>query len=82
MTAPVPVDVRQPSFAGAGACERTDPHDHDDPRLPEYFHEWLRGRRRQAPELRSWKSQQALEYPAGSSAGLNGRRSDREDEAA
>ena len=65
------------------SCERTDPHEHDDPRLPEYFHEWLRGERRHAPPMRSWQSQRNLEYPSGSSAGLNARRADgREDEAA
>lgn len=61
-------------------CERVDRHDHDDPRLPEYFHEWLRGERREAPALRSWQSQRPLEFPSGSSAGLNARRAD--DEAA
>lgn len=62
-------------------CERVDRHDHDDQRLPEYFHAWLRGDRKQAPELRSWQSQQALEFPSGSSAGLNARRADRRDAA-
>lgn len=65
------------------ACERVDRHDHDDPRLAEYFHEWLRGERRTAPPMPSWHSQRNLEYPSGSSAGLNARRADeREDDAA
>jgi hypothetical protein len=57
-------------------CERVDRHDHDDRRLPEYFHAWLRGDRQRAPELRSWQSQRPLECPSGSTAGLTARRAD------
>lgn len=58
-------------------CQRTDPHDHADQRLPDWFHAWLRGERREAPPLGSWKAEQPLAFPSGSSAGLNARRSDR-----
>ena len=54
-------------------CERVDPHDHDDPRLPAYFHEWLRGERRHAPAMDSWQASRPLAFPSGSSAGLGAR---------
>ena len=57
-------------------CARTDHHDHDEPRLPAWFHEWLRGKRRTAPPLASWKASRPLAFPSGSSAGLNARRRD------
>jgi hypothetical protein len=57
-------------------CERVDRHDHADPRLPESVLEGLRGERRTAPPMRTWQSQRSLEYPSGSSAGLNARRAD------
>lgn len=60
-------------------CERVDRHDHEDTRLPEYFHAWLRGERQHAPEMASWQSQRPLAFPSGSSAGLNARRSDRDE---
>lgn len=57
-------------------CPRLDPHDHADGRLPGWFRAWLRGERRHAPALSSWQAQRPLDYPSGSSAGLNARRSD------
>lgn len=51
------------------SCERTDPHDHEDSRLPDWFHAWLRGERRTAPPLSSWKSSRAIEAPFGTVSG-------------
>ena len=50
-------------------CARTDPHDHADPRLPDWFHAWLRGERRRAPALASWKAQRPIGVPFGTVSG-------------
>lgn len=52
------------SFLFDGGCQRLDDHDHADPRLPEYFHAWLRGERRRAPGLRSWLSERNIDQDA------------------